>query len=124
MAKSGKSKRAKALSKSVHQRIGANVKRLREAANVEQQDLAAQLGISAPVLSLHESGKIRIPLDRAIQIAHHLLVPYEQILEQGLPQDFRAGMPQYRYVAKTKTRKTRSDDVVVQFPRARKAAAA
>ncbi len=119
MAKSKSEKRAaKAKSKSVHKRIGDNVRRARVARGIKRQALADILGVTCATVGFYESGKIKIPNDRLIELVHHLQVSYEQILENKLPQDFRAGMPRYRYNAKVrKQRRAGKGEVVELFPR-------
>lgn len=59
---------------------GSRIKQARERAGVRQAELAYVLGVSPREVSLFESGKADVTVDRAYMIADLLHVPSEWIL--------------------------------------------
>lgn len=62
--------------------IAENIKRLREAKSMTQEDLAAALGITASAVSLWESGKRSMNVKTADQLAQALGVTLNDLMRE------------------------------------------
>jgi transcriptional regulator with XRE-family HTH domain len=65
----------------VDQRIGQNLRNLREAQSVTQEALAAKLGVTFQQVQKYEKGNNRISGSRLVQAANALNVPLTQLFE-------------------------------------------
>jgi transcriptional regulator with XRE-family HTH domain len=57
--------------------IGANIRYLREAAGLSQQDIAKILGLSYQQVQKYECGLNRFPVEKLFSLKHFYDVPYE-----------------------------------------------
>ena len=62
--------------------IAENIKRLREVKSMTQEDLAAELGITASAVSLWESGKRSMNVKQADKLAHALGVTLNDLMRE------------------------------------------
>ncbi len=63
--------------------IGANVRVAMARVGMTQTDLAAVLGISQPAVSARLRGVVAFNVDEIIDVAAHLGVPVDQLLDRG-----------------------------------------
>ena len=63
--------------------IAENIRRLREAKEMTQEDLAAALGITASAVSLWESGKRSMNVKQADKLAQALGVTLNDLMREG-----------------------------------------
>ena len=62
--------------------IAENIKRLREVKSMTQEDLAAELGITASAVSLWESGKRSMNVKQADKLAQALGVTLNDLMRE------------------------------------------
>lgn len=72
-------------SESVYRVIGLRIKMAREEANLTQEQLAADLGMSDSGLTLWESGKRRVPIDQLRRISDRLGKPMWWLMGEEPP---------------------------------------
>lgn len=66
------------------ERIGKNIRFLREKRGLKQNELGNQICISQPNISQYEGGKKTLPLDRIVQISNFFNVELESLMFQEL----------------------------------------
>lgn len=62
--------------------IGGNIRRLRESKGLTQEDLAAELGITASAVSLWESDKRSMNIKQADKLAHALGATLNELVDE------------------------------------------
>lgn len=65
---------------SAQARIGQRIREAREAAEIDQIELARRLGLSATTMWRYEAGKLHIPTDRLSKIADELRLSVDDLL--------------------------------------------
>ena len=64
----------------INEAIGKAIKRERKARHMTQEQLAAKVGISRPVLTKYELGQIEISMKMFVRICDEIGVDYAEIL--------------------------------------------
>jgi transcriptional regulator with XRE-family HTH domain len=64
-----------------NERLGKEIKRVREAANLKQADLAKLLGLKAyQTVGMYENGTVYIPVYYVVKISHLLKIDITELL--------------------------------------------
>lgn len=62
-------------------KLGANLKKIRKASSVSQEELANDLGFSQPYIAKLEAGTVNCSISHIVAIAKRLKVPISALVE-------------------------------------------
>lgn len=75
----------------INERIGSNLKYIRETFGYTQDHVANYVGVSRPLIAHYESGERRVPIDQLKKISDFFGVDMHELLEEDI-NDFTANV--------------------------------